>query len=436
MKKVRRAERGQFVIITALLIATLTLTLTLSIYQTNIHRQELSYHPVNELLLGVTSDMERSLSYSLSQYTTAILENEGEPFAETEGQQFMATWKQSVLSSYASSGLKINESPPPASTLSFSHGWNSGSDSISFSRAVCTYNIDVDSYGFKGWTGSVAKYVQLQILPNSVTTNPSISQTSLSFNLSQSTISQKQLVPIAGLQPNLIRVGSDPISGASVEPDDAVLTYNGDGNYQLTYNGAIDPVTLEVYLAVKTPDYGIWVSTYHYPTQPPNTDEWKNIYLISGEPASETLVSNQPDDSSGFIMPPFRSGQNRDSTTINATVYPNYNITTSTSIKLSMFFSPSAHNAVWTLNLTLGFYYNNNNYTIGAYNFTRITGDQPMYSGTITVEDNQVFVMGFDPRTIPQYSVLSITFDAWSGSGGTCKVSFDNPARPSTIELF
>ena len=426
MKKVRRAERGQFVIIAALLIATLTLTLTLSIYQTNIHRQELSYHPVNELLLGVTSDMERSLSYSLSQYTTAILNNQGGPFAETQGQQFMATWKQSVLSSYASSGLKINESPPPASTLSFSYWWNSGSDSISFSRAVCTYNIDVDSYGFKGWTGSVAKYVQLQILL--VTTNGG--QTSLSFNLRQSTISQKQLVPIAGLQPNLIRVGSDPILELD---EDAVLTYNGDGNYTLT-SDAIDP--LEVHLAVKTPDYGIWVSTYHYPTQPPNTDEWKNIYLISGEPASETLVSNQPNNSSGFIMPPFSSGQNRDSATINATVYPNYNITTSTSIKLSMFFSPSAHNAVWTLNLTLGFYYNNNNYTIGAYNFTRITGDQPMYTGTITVEDNQVFVQDFDPRTIPQGSILSITFDAWSGSGGTCKVSFDNPARPSTIELF
>lgn len=122
MHSLVRNKKGQFVIIIALLIAALTLAAVISIQGINIHSQSISYKPANEFLLGVTSDMNRALTFALSEYTDGVL-NQGltEGAAAAVGSQFMESWKQSMLTSYSSYGI---ESDLPQNMVpTFQHYW-------------------------------------------------------------------------------------------------------------------------------------------------------------------------------------------------------------------------------------------------------------------------------------------------------------------------
>ena len=72
MKRLKNNDRGQFVIIAALLIAVLTFSMAYSIHQINLQRQELAYSPVQELVLGITSDLERALNTACNASSLAF----------------------------------------------------------------------------------------------------------------------------------------------------------------------------------------------------------------------------------------------------------------------------------------------------------------------------------------------------------------------------
>src|SRR3990170_3189744 len=216
MRSLRRDCKGQFVIIVALLISVLTLSLTFSIHQVNFHKQELRYQPVNELLLGVTSDMERALSKALSVYTYTLLGGPSTETVATElGTEYMSTWKKAVLTSYSTLDLRLTHD-----YLRFGSNWNGP---VGFSIASTEYNLDVNGYGFKGWTGRAAKFVRLEFFPDSIdVTDPN--QTSLEFQLTESAVNQNEMTPISNLSPELVFVNSLPLGPSQLVPVNS-LTY-------------------------------------------------------------------------------------------------------------------------------------------------------------------------------------------------------------------
>jgi hypothetical protein len=262
MKKLRRDTRGQFVVIAALLIAVLTLSLALSIHELNLNRQQLRYEPVEELILGITSDFDRCLTHVLSIASQEYNRTRSFDDASRKGEEFMSKWNNSIIISYAHLGVKIS-TRLLWDENSFKWGNLNGWSSIN-----ALLNLDVDAYGFKGWVGTSAKYVNLHILPDSI--EPGDKNITVKFEVSQGKNVQK---PIPNLQlENLknLEIWIDTTSGGSARASITELKYLGNGIYSVTFAGTISRNIKRIRLLAVTPEDNICVEAYFEPQYPEN----------------------------------------------------------------------------------------------------------------------------------------------------------------------
>ncbi|MEM4733843.1 MAG: hypothetical protein QXD70_04875, partial [Candidatus Bathyarchaeia archaeon] len=269
-----REKKGQFVIVMALLIASLTLAAVISIHSINTRSQVLDYEPANEFLLGLTSDMNRALTASLAKYTDGILNQNLTPEQATQtAYNFMDAWKKSTLTAYSSYGIKLNNGLPQNMIPTFLHNWATNDPSNSY--AYIPYAFDVDAYGFIGWTGTTAKYVQLQITNVEVINWPT-GPTHVEFQLMQSDIDIKTLRPIPDLPKNPsntnFRIGAYNATTDKFTPwtGTIILAYLGNGNYRATLSNladlsqAINPIHKGIRLELATPSDKVWIQNTYY----------------------------------------------------------------------------------------------------------------------------------------------------------------------------
>lgn len=423
MSRLVKEKRGQFVIIAALLIAALTLATTISIHNITIHRQSITYQPVDEYLLGVTSDMNRVMTSTLASYTDGIL-NQGltEAEADAYASQSITAWESSVLSSYSSYGLRMNDPLVPL----WNYLWE-GTTAYSFSYA--TYNIDIDSYGFKGWMGRSYKYVQLQIFPMSITNDSST--TSFDFMLKESAVSDDAAVPITDLEskPDLeyFHVGNYSLGEPFLPADDVSLQYFGNGNYRVTFNQLVDMSAPGIRLDLATPVEKIWVSANYFS----GINDWSTLHLVSGRILQPNYLYTPGD--SAFYAPPLNQGNpSVDITTPPAVLTPT--IQTAPLINMTFYLASVPPRAAKTLSVELGFIYDSTYYLIGTAIIDISGSTVPLpYSVSIGVGGTD---FGFGICTIPESSsillTLTVTFEGPPGSG---KVYFDG-STPSQIDLY
>jgi hypothetical protein len=263
MKKFRKNTRGQFVVIAALLIAILTLSVALSIHQINLHRQQLRYEPVEELVLGITSDLDRCLTHSLSIATQLydINRSLGTEPATKVGENFIFKWIRSIRASYANLGINVAVSVPRNETAGgetcakWTIDW---SHPRGISQVYTKFDLDIDAYGFKGWVGRSSKFVTLEILD--------VQDKTVQFRIRQGTMSDS--LPIPNLTPESLyktRIHIDEHFWASYpELEVTDLTYLGEGVYSVTFNHGVNQYTKGVELTVVTPEDNIVVSALHY----------------------------------------------------------------------------------------------------------------------------------------------------------------------------
>ena len=453
MKKVRRAVRGQFVIIVALLIATLTLATAFSIYEININRQTMQYKPVNEFLLSTTSDMNRAVTVSLNCYTGALLdEGNLEQVAHQSASQFMDKWEKSLLTSYSSYGIMMNEplNIIPDRTWGFDKTSN-WADRTSWSSAYVAYDFDVSSYGFTSWTGLSTKYVGLQILDAHQFPNNYIT---LTFKLTQSAINQQTTVPIANLPSNppqtTFRIGAyspssnDPTFNPPTSPS---VSYQGNGIYEVNFDQQINVATQGIRLDLATPDDRIWVSAYTpgetitpgpdepspssspdasptptpsptpAPTEPPGVTQWGTLYFYSQSDNSQNgiLTPDMPQAGTGTKL-------NSDITNAHPTNTLSLNIPLGFNIKISntatVTYYVSASQAIDQMTVELGFTYQNDYYLLGTSTINNIpkTNNPVQTIVPFNMNTNLPFTYGGFP-VIPTGSTLTlkITVTGYNG---------------------
>jgi hypothetical protein len=266
VRKHRGDVRGQFAIVAALLISLLTLSVAISVHEMNLHRQQVKHNPVDELVLGITSDLERATTYALSKYTREYNDTGSEINATSQGCEFVSKWVGSVHSSYSNLGLKINMRVDPAegkTDVSFRTGWGIGNASsskiVGFSQVAADFDLDVDAYGFKGWKGESRKLVMLTIFPNDDDSDLfSRGAMKLKFRIVQGS---DPALPIPNLTNESLEirpyVNYVPLVSSTINR----LEYLGDGNYTVTFS-PVDWHTDMVKLAVITPEDHIIVSAY------------------------------------------------------------------------------------------------------------------------------------------------------------------------------
>jgi hypothetical protein len=447
MSRLIKEKRGQFVIIAALLIAALTLATTISIHEINIHGQSITYRPVDEFLLGTTSDMNRALTVALANYTDGVANNktsivEANYTAYRTASQFMTTWKESLLTSYSSYGIRIN--PDYDMTPRFEIGpWNGTTpwaNSSTFSFAYIPYGFDVDSYGFKGWVGATEKYVQLQIFSETVETNWTTGSTSLRFQLTQSVVNGNYSTPITDLPSNpddrTFRIGTYNATNQSFNPvsEPPTLTYLGGGNYSVTFNQTIDSHYKGLRLDLATPKDEIWISALNYNDIPGELGTYYVSYNSSS--GQNSFLTNSPS------LPPFSKVNpelNNGHPTMNITSNsPVPSIVTSNPIYITLAVQAKSGGKqnFQTIQIQLGFNYNGTYYPIGndSFNALAAPGNPPPAFYTVSISVlGTTFVPGFPVQTIPAGSqiVLTITvitqtnrIDIYGGMGGTRIVFF------------
>ncbi|HSV50382.1 MAG TPA: Ig-like domain-containing protein, partial [Candidatus Acidoferrales bacterium] len=282
MKNFVRNKHGQFVVVAALIIAVLTIATIITVYEISLNTQTIAYKPVDEFLLGVTSDMNRALTVALSKDSTERITSQNITAADMIGQEFMGDWQQSVLAAYPNYGFKFNQ---PIST-SFSCDWNRNPG---YSSALTTYDFDVASYGFIGWTGQTIKYVQLHLL---LVSRVDPTHTNLTFQLTQSVINTNVTVPISDIpdkpDSSTIKVGAYT-AGETFNPNNTItsLIYHGDGIYSAVFNQTRD-LTKGIRLDLMVPNDEIWVSAT-LGTGEGTTDQPITPILTTTPPAGVTV---------------------------------------------------------------------------------------------------------------------------------------------------
>jgi hypothetical protein len=422
MSRPAKAKRGQFVIIAALLIAALTLATAISIHNINIHRQSITYRPADEFLLGTTSDLNRVAATSLATFTDSVINYQlTETEASTVASESIGNWKNSTFASYSNYGIRMKE--PPIPTWSFS--WNG---TTSYSLSEVSYNLDVDSYGFKSWMGRIYKYVQLQIYPSTIQNDSTSS--SFIFQLKESTINEASTVPTTELPETpdrlLFRVGNYSTSEPFKPADEVNLQYLGNGNYNVTFNQIVNIYTHGIKLDLATPADKIWVSANYFE----NLQDWSTLHLITNNVLEPNYLYTP--EASSFYSPPLSKGQPR----INlSSPVVTRNITTAQRINITVYLSSVPPKAAKNLVIELGFNYKGTYYPMGTTTIQVLGKTLQSYSGTINVGDN-IFTPGFAARTIPQNSTLQLTLTiSFENPSGTGKVYFDGDT-PSQINLY
>jgi hypothetical protein len=363
MKRPAKNTQGQFVIIAALLIAVLTLSLAVSVHQINLQRQQLSYKPVQELVLGISGDFERALSYAANVASNAYNTTQHlESSAIAVGSGFLANWTRSVLTAYANTGLNVSIIPQSAD---FNFYWDQLNDS---SYATACYSLDADAYGFGGWIGRSQKTILFMLYPQTIDiSNPK--STTLGFSLTQTT-GPEEATPISNLMSNNLFIQAHAIGPAWIGTNVTALTYLGGGNYSVTFTPRINTNTLGVILTVSTPDEGILVEAKNY------------------EPLATTTLQSQQIDS---LQP-----TNLGAIQFGDSNYPlSANVTSQAGTYLIRYFSDSGYTFInWTTTanaevssptLNPALVTINGNNTITAFYAPTTSPPPPPPNGTITV---------------------------------------------------
>ncbi|MEM1581464.1 MAG: hypothetical protein QXK89_03005 [Candidatus Bathyarchaeia archaeon] len=256
-KSLRRSNRGQLIVILAILMSIAVLSVAFSIHQMSGQRQQLKYEPVKETVLAITSDLRRTLVIALREATIIYYSTLPQDLSSSIGNiieakakfiEILNNWKNNITILYSQLGVNVN----------FIYAelfieWNSFSG---FSHGSIAFTLDIDAYRFKGWTGKITKYIELTIIPNTVELI-SLTQIKLKFTLMEDGKPITNLMPehlqgyVLGNESDWIQTGINS------------LTYLGKGVYAVSLSlsqGTINMFNLSVILRAVTPGDSIIVS--------------------------------------------------------------------------------------------------------------------------------------------------------------------------------
>lgn len=270
-----KSNRGQFIIVLAILISIVILSIAFSIHQMSGQRQQLKYEPIKETVLAITSDLKRALTIALRNAT----------------QQYNSTLSQSLLPSHTSlllANMVFNEilnNWKDAVTILFSHlgvknrfadtrlsiDW---SDYVGWSYAYTVFNLDIDAYGFNGWSTKLTKHVTLTIFPGTIRARDG-NMTEIIFNL------MEDGRPVTNLKTEHLQGYILGDNGTWAPANIKSLEYLGGGDYKVTllHNPKTKPY-LGVLLKAITPRDSITVSARYLSLGEEQVNEEFNWFLL------------------------------------------------------------------------------------------------------------------------------------------------------------
>jgi hypothetical protein len=220
-------EKGQFIIIGALIIAVFMFALVLAISQMNVQRQVFSYEPVDEVVLAISSDFERLLQSALSRASQSYLANGDLVLARGLFDDQVRRWLSAVSKAYGGYGVNITLRSERGSTYAdLVLDW---SEDRGVSYAYTTFGMDVESYGFRGLALTSSISVRLDILEAKMSFTSGGGRAAVKFRVNESVGGGR------GLAPSIkdLKVMAE---GGAIDEGSVRLSYLGQGTYLVEFN--------------------------------------------------------------------------------------------------------------------------------------------------------------------------------------------------------
>jgi len=236
----QRSSRGQFLILSVLIIIILMISFVSLLASTSVLRISMNRTDFREVTQEVTSnfrsavaaamaEVSKTLDFkaSVTQYTNYTILNgsvgqdsllEWQKTILGRGYQFVSDWQANVLQRYPGLGLNLSYTQPI-----FQCGWNS---STGYSEVSSNMSLDILTYGFYGWTSKVTVRLKVTILDLYAAKTDG---KTVAFHFS---LLKENDVPVTGLAADTVSMlyqyaGSDKFTvSKSVN-----LTYLGSGHY-------------------------------------------------------------------------------------------------------------------------------------------------------------------------------------------------------------
>ncbi|MBS7604970.1 MAG: hypothetical protein QXR84_06515 [Candidatus Bathyarchaeia archaeon] len=246
----RSGRRGQFVVLAAVIVAAFMFSLIVTVNQISVIRQEVSYEPVDELVLAVTSDFERCLIRALAIATQNYSETWNLSLAKMAGEELIEEWKKALPESYGGLGLNILLASENVSDRGI--GWEITWDRENGGSMIyTTFAMEIGRYGLKGLVVTIPMAVFLNIQNVSINSSGGGSTLAINFQVSLSD-GRGNAIPIPDLTENSLKLFINRTAYGSNITD---FEYLGQGKYRAVFNLEEENLVVEsVTLLVVTRD--------------------------------------------------------------------------------------------------------------------------------------------------------------------------------------
>jgi hypothetical protein len=283
-----RSRRGQFLILTAVVLVFSIILISTVLNAAMISRTEYVETNFKEIVQKISTDFPKALGGALSNASLTYKATEDMAKAISNAEIYLANWRKNILDRYVGFGMKLDISDPIIELE-----WatpNEGRSSI-----TASVELALTTLGFSGWndTRTVEAYAQVQRTPESVVVTPN----RLTFNM---TFVGEDGTPMAGLTSSLLEIKTHYIGAQKAYQDvnmsTTALRYFDNGLYNITAetDKMIDAFKLFAY-----DDRGVVVGLTVDLAIPPDVAIVKNIRLVTYPDRTKAFVkvvstSNEP----------------------------------------------------------------------------------------------------------------------------------------------
>ncbi len=278
----RRARRGQFVILTAVILVISILLIATVLNTAIISRTEYLEINYREIVQKISIDYPKALSGALANASLTFKAKGNIGGAISNAEIWLTNWREYVVKTYAGLGVKLNVSNSMSDLVNLAWGDYEGDSSIS-----ADIKLDLTTLGFSGWEDTRTVDLHAEVKPESVKVAPD----RLSFNL---TLLREDNSPVATLTNDLLEMKAHFIGSErtfeDINASTLTLRYFGNGLYNVTSVTGKPDTTVDAFQLFAFDDSGVVVGLTVDLTVPSDVALVKSIKLTTYSGSTKATV--------------------------------------------------------------------------------------------------------------------------------------------------
>ncbi|MGD0331105.1 MAG: hypothetical protein ABSB40_11810 [Nitrososphaeria archaeon] len=278
--KGRKARKGQFLILTAVVLVLALILISTILNTAILSRTEYLEPSFREVTQKISTDFPDALGGALSNATMTYKATGNMTEALLNAEISLANWRENILNEYVGFGVRLSVSDPVIEL-----NWDTPDEGNS--SITANVGLNLTTLGFSGWndTETVEASAQVQRSPDSVIVTPN----ELTFNM---TFVKEDGSPVTSLTNETLEINAHYVGAQQVyqtlNMSTATFRYLGNGLYNIT--AGIDN-TIDAFQLAAYDDRGVLVCLTSSLAVPVNEAIVKSIKLTTGPSSTKADVT-------------------------------------------------------------------------------------------------------------------------------------------------